>query len=141
MITPADDDTIRPYFNASCLAVRPEKGLFAIWAENFSKLCRDSVIKAECEKDQMKRIFTFQVALTGTFLNNLDRDEMYFISDKYNYPIFFREMYGANKDFHDITGIVTIRVEQFFDKPIAGWDKILKGPADRIAWIKEHYEK
>lgn len=140
MVTPADGDTIRPYFNAGCLAVRPERGLFRTWADVYTRLCEDSVLKAECEQDAAKRVFTFQVALTGTFLNNLSRSEMVELSDWYNYPIFFREMFGAKRDFHDITDVATIRYEHFFDDPLPGWDKQLKGPSDRITWIKEHCE-
>jgi hypothetical protein len=138
MITPADSDTIRPYFNAGCLSTRPERGLFRSWATSYIELCRDSLLKREAEKDAMKRVFTFQVALTGTFLNNLERDEMWEFSKRYNYPIFFKEMYGAKNDFNDITGVATIRYEDFFDNPLPDWDKLPSGPPDRIAWIKEH---
>ncbi len=139
MTTPADGDTIRPYFNAGCISTRPERGLFRIWATTYIQLCGDSLLKREAEKDAMRRVFTFQVALTGTFLNNLERDEMMEFSKRYNYPIFFKEMYGAKYDFHDITDIATIRYESFFDNPLQDWDKLLSGPPDKIAWIKEHY--
>ena len=138
MITPADGDTIRPYFNAGCLSVRPESGLFRKWAATYIELCSDTLLKSEVEKNTLRRVFTFQVALTGTFLNSLGRDDMTEFSKRYNYPIFFKEMYGAGYDFHDITDVATIRYEEFFDKPLPGWDKILSGPPDRIAWIKEH---
>jgi hypothetical protein len=137
MVTPADSDVIRPYFNASCLAARPEKGLFSKWSDMYLKLCADSTLKAECLNSQLRRIFAFQVALTGAVLNNCTRDEIVEISDRYNYPIFFKEMYGAKYDFHDITDVATIRYESFFEKPVPNWEQILKGPADRIAWIKE----
>jgi hypothetical protein len=139
MITTADGDAIRPYFNAGCLSARPERGLFRRWATNYIELCKDSLLKHEAERDAKKRVFTFQVALTGTFLNNLVRDEMMEFSTRYNYPIFFKEMYGAKNNFHDITGVATIRYESFFDNPLPDWDKLLSGPPDRIAWIKEHY--
>jgi hypothetical protein len=137
MATPADSDVIRPYFNASCLAARPEIGLFSKWSDTYLELCADSTLKAESMKDQPRRIFTFQVALIGAVLNNCDKSDIVEISDRYNYPIFFREMYGAKYDFHDITEAVTIRYESFFDRPVPDWERILKGPADRIAWIKE----
>ncbi len=140
IVTPADGDTIRPYFNAGCLAVRPERGILRKWAENFALLYNDAEIKKYCEEDSRKRIFTFQVALTGAVLNNLDRSEMIELSSRYNYPIFFKEMYGAKRDFHDITGAVTIRSEDFFSNPIPDWDKILKGPEDKIIWLKEQVD-
>ncbi|MEE9443528.1 MAG: hypothetical protein V3V99_12765 [candidate division Zixibacteria bacterium] len=139
MVTPADGDTIRPYFNAACLATRPEKGLFNKWTETYLRLCADSALKEECAPEERRRIFTFQVALTGAILNNLDRNEIVEFSDRYNYPIFFKEMYGARYDFHDISDAVTIRYESFFYNPIPDWDQILKGPADKITWIKENF--
>jgi len=137
MVTPADGDTIRPYFNAGCLAVRPERGIFRKWAVNFALLFNDEEIKRYCEEDTRKRIFSFQVALTGAVLNNLGRTEMIELSNKYNYPIFFKEMFGAKRDFHDITNAVTIRSEHFFSNPIPDWDKILRGPENKIIWLKE----
>jgi len=141
MVTPADGDTIRPYFQAGCTVVRPECGILRKWAEMFTVLYQDSVIKELCKQDQRKRIFTFQVALTGAILNNLDQSEMIEFSDRINYPIFFREMFGAKRDFHDVTNAVTIRYEHFFVNPPTDWDKQLKGPADKIAWIKERFSK
>lgn len=140
MVTPADEDTIRPYFQAGCLAVRPEKGIFGKWKEQFTTLYSDSLIRKISEQETKLRIFTFQVALTGAILNNLERVEMMQFSDRINYPIFFREMFGAKRDFHDITQATTIRYEFFFNDPPDGWDKQLTGPADRIAWLKEHFQ-
>jgi hypothetical protein len=139
MVTPADGDTIRPYFQAGCVVVRPERCILRKWAEMFSVLYQDSVINELCKQDQRKKIFTFQVALTGSVLNNLDRSEMIQFSDRINYPIFFKEMFGAKRDFHDITNAVTVRYEHFFVNPPANWDNQLTGPADRIAWIKERF--
>lgn len=138
MVTPADGDTIRPYIQAGCLAVRPERGLLRKWPAAYEKLCADSLVRQECEEVTRKRVFTFQVALTGMILKHLSRDEMIELSDKYNYPIFFKEMFGSKRDFHDITGITTIRCEGFFDDPIDGWDTTLKGPADRIEWLRDN---
>lgn len=134
-------DKIRPYFQAGCLVVRPERRLLRKWREMFNLISKDSAIREICEKDDRKRTFTFQAGLTGAFLNSLGRDEMLEFSDRINYPIFFREMFGAKRDFHDITNAVTVRYEHFFIDPPAGWDKQLQGPAAKIAWIKEQLGK
>jgi len=141
IVTPADGDTIRPYFNGASLAVRPEKALLRKWAANYALLYNDAEIRKFAEQDIYKKIFTFQVALVGAVLNNINRDEMTELSKNINYPIFFKEMYGAKKDFHDITGVTTIRCEEFFSKPVPGWEKQLKGPTDKINWMKKHLEK
>lgn len=141
MSTPADGDWIRPYFQAGCLVVRPERKLLRKWREMFNAVSGDAMIKGICEKDGLKRTFTFQVVLTGAFLNSLGREEMLEFPDRINYPIFFREMFGAKRDFHDITDAVTVRYEHFFADPPEGWERRLKGPADKIAWIKARLDK
>jgi hypothetical protein len=62
------------------------------------------------------------------------------LSRRVNYPIFFGEMFGAKRDFHDINDAVTIRYENFFDDPPSDWEKTLRGPADRIAWLKKRLQ-
>jgi hypothetical protein len=140
MLTVADGETIRPYINAGCLVVRPERGLLRKWAETFPLLYKDPVLKEMCRQDERKRIFIHQVALTGALLKHLSRAEMLELSDRINYPLFFREMFGAKRDFHDISKAVTIRYESFFDSVPPDWDKALSGPSDRIAWLKEHFQ-
>ena len=137
MVTPADEDTIRPYFNAGCLIVRPERGLLRAWQDYFTVLIQDSVLVEMCREDVRKRIFIHQTALTGAILNRLDRDELLELSNRINYPIFFQQMFGAKKEFNDITGVVTLRHESYFSNPASDWDRKLRGPADRIAWMKD----
>jgi hypothetical protein len=141
MITVADEDRIRPYINAGCLVVRPERGLLRKWAETFALLYKDPAMKEMCRQEERRRIFIHQVALSGAVMKHLKRDEMLELSDRVNYPIFFGEMFGAKKYFHDISEAVTIRYESFFVDPPADWEKTLSGPADRIDWLKEQYQK
>jgi hypothetical protein len=138
MVTPADGDTLKPYFNAGCMIVRPERGLMARWADCWTTLYRDSLLTEMCKDDHMKRIFIHQVALAGAILTHLEKDELLEFSSRINYPIFFEQMFGAKRVFDDITDVVTFRHESYFRKPEPDWEKRLKGPADRIAWIKEH---
>lgn len=141
MTTPADGEKIRPYFNAGCLILRPGRGVLREWPLDFKLLYRDPDLAAMCREDIKKRIFLHQAALTGAILNRLDRDEMVELSARFNYPIFFEQMFGANRVFDDITGVVTFRHESYFRNPHPDWEARLKGPADRIAWLKEHLLK
>jgi ankyrin repeat protein len=138
MAAVADGEKIRPYINAGCLIVRPERGLLRKWAETFPLLYGDPVLKEMCREDERKRIFIHQVALSGAVMKHLGREEILELSDRINYPIFFGEMFGSERDFHDIGEAVTIRYETFFDNPPQDWDKRLTGPPDRIAWLKAH---
>lgn len=138
MVTPADGDTIHPYFNAGCIVVRPERGLLRKWADCFGVVYRDSALAAMCREDVKKRIFIHQVALTGAILSHLERRELVELSDRINYPIFFQQMFAAKREFNDITGVVTFRHESYFTKPVPDWHLKLQGPADRIAWMRQH---
>jgi len=136
MITPADMDTIRPYFNAGLLVVRPEERILRNWEYYFIQLCEDTLLHSMCEKDFSKRLFLHQTALTAAVLNHLDPDETLLFSDKINYPVFFKEMFGAKKEFIDITEAITIRHESYFRNPDPEWNKKLIGPPDKVDWIK-----
>jgi hypothetical protein len=138
MVTPADDDTIRPYFNAGLLVVRPDAGILKKWVEYYGKLYQDTVLKKMCEEDISKRIFLHQTALTGAILNQYTPEDILLLSDRMNYPIFFREQFGAKKDFHDISDVVTFRHESYFNNPDPEWEKKISGPQDKIDWIREH---
>jgi hypothetical protein len=141
MVTPADGDTIKPYINAGCLAIRPGCGLMDEWVECFKVLYSDSALTEMCRADVKKRIFIHQIALAGAVLRHFDRKETLELSAAVNYPIFFEQMFGAKRVFDDITGVVTIRHESYFRDPAPDWDRRLKGPADRIAWMKQHLAK
>jgi hypothetical protein len=138
MKTVADGRTIRPYVNAGLLAVRPERGILEKWAEVFPILYRDAQIAGMCRNDQAKRLFLHQAALAGAILELLKKDEMVELSSAYNYPLFIKEMYGAEKEFDNLDGVVTLRYDVYFQKPAPDWAQKLKGPADEIAWLKEH---
>ncbi len=139
MVTPADSDTIRPYFNAGCLAVRPERGLLGKWAEFFPVLYGDEALAGMCRENAGKRIFIHQAALAGAILEHLERGEMLELPATFNYPVFFKEMFGAKREFDDLTGVVTLRHESFFRNPSPGWREKLHGPAGRVEWIKERF--
>jgi hypothetical protein len=141
MITPADGDTIRPYFNAGCMIVRPENHILRKWVDYFTILYQDSILSEMCRQDIRKRIFIHQVALTGAILNHLERVEMIELSERINYPIFFEQMFGAKRKFNDISDVVTLRHESYFRNPAPDWHKKLKGPEDKIAWMKKHLDK
>jgi len=135
MVTPADQDTIKPYINAGCLIVRPERGIFKNWADNFELLYKDVALRKMCEQSIKQRIFIHQAALTGTLLSYLNPDEYFELYEKVNYPLFFNEMFGSKKDFHDITDVVTFRHEAFFNNPVEGWQSLLKGKKEQLEWL------
>lgn len=137
--TPADNKVLRAYFNAGLVVVRPERGVFRRWAVDFAALYEDPWFQDACRKDEFKRIFLHQVALVGAAFNRLTPPEMVLLPDTYNVPLFFKEQFGAEREFDSVEGVVTLRHESYLKNPDAAWRAKLKGPADRVAWIKEHF--
>jgi hypothetical protein len=139
MKTVADGKTLRPYFTAGLVVVRPERGIMKRWAESFSALCADPAFVEMCAKDSRTNTFLHQAALTGAILNLLKKDEMVELSDRYNYPVFFKEMYGGDKEFDTIDGVATMSYDIYFQNPGPNWATKLKGPAETVSWLKERF--
>ncbi len=138
MVTPADKRTIRAYFNAGLLVVRPEHKILRKWQESYKTLYHDSVLAEMCRAEVTWRIFLHQAALVGAIMHSLSKNEMIELSDNYNYPIFFKKMYGAESEFDSIENVVTLRYDIYFRKPDPDWSNQLTGPADRIDWLRTH---
>jgi hypothetical protein len=141
MMTVASRETLRPYFNAGLLVVKPERGILRRWAESFRVLYQDSVFVEMVEADMYKRIFLHQAALAGAILNHLRKNEITELPDKFNYPLFFKQMYGAEEEFESIDGVVSFRYDVYFKNPDPDWSKKLKGDPQKITWLAKRLGK
>jgi len=137
MVTPADRVEINAYFNAGLLVTRPKARILRSWGECFSTLCADTLLRKLCEENVTNRIFLHQTALVGAVIGRIDRSEMIELPEDYNYPMFFRYQYGGLNDFDDISGVVTLRYDTYFHHPEPNWPDKLRGPKDRIDWLRE----
>ena len=71
----------------------------------------------------------------------LERGEMTELSSRFNYPVFFDRLFEADEAFNSIEDAVTIRYDVFFRKAPPDWEKKLKGPKEKIAWLKERISR
>ena len=55
--------------------------------------------------------------------------------------MFFKAMFGAEKEYDDLTGVVTLRYDYYFQNPAPDWAEQLKGSAEKIAWLKQKLGK
>lgn len=138
MTTPADREQINAYFNAGLLAVRPERGILHGWGESFKQLCADPTVAAMCRAVEVHRIFLHQTALVGAVFGRLNRAQMIELPESYNYPIFFKQQYGALEEFDDLSEVVTLRYDLYFRNPEPEWADKLKGQAKKLAWLRMH---
>lgn len=138
MVTPADRQKIRAYFQAGVLIVRPEKGILRRWATDFEILYKDNDLAEMCRQDANKRIFLHQTALVGAALNTVERGEMVDLSERYNYPLFFERQYGAAQPFDSIEDVVTLRLVVSSKNLDPDWPGKVIGPSEKITWLKDH---
>ncbi len=137
VVTPADSQTIRAYFNAGLLVVRPDRHILAGWAHDFQVLCGDTALVRLCRQDPVKALFVHQAALAGAVLSRVPRAEMVELSPRYNMPLFFKQMYGALREFDSVAGIVTLRHDVYFQDPAPDWRTRLKGPPAKVKWLTD----
>ena len=138
MITPADRQKIKAYFHCGLLSVRPERGLLRRWLTDFERLYRDPDLTEMCRRDQTRRVFLHQTALTGAVLHTLRRDEMLELPGAYNYPIFFERQFEAHTSFDSIENAVTVRHVVSQENLGPDWHRELKGRTDKIDWLYRH---
>lgn len=141
MVTPGDMQTIRAYFNAGLLVVRPQSEILRRWGEDFTTLYSDSVLAEMCANDVEKRIFIHQTALVGAVVNHLKKENMMELPARYNYPLFFHQQYEAAGEFGSIEGILTLRYDVYFRNPDPEWSGKLKGPAILVDWLRQRLGK
>jgi hypothetical protein len=87
METCVGDNTVRPYFNAGMLVVRPKVGLFTTWWDRFEALYRHPDFTPFYEKDERYAIFIHQAVLAGVALVLLEKGEMVELPPTINYPL------------------------------------------------------
>lgn len=137
MVTPADNQKIRAYPHCGLLVVRPQQKLLRRWAEDFERLYTDPLLCDMCREDRTKRVFLHQTALTG-LLHLVPQGRMLDLLPRYNYPVFFERRYGATQPFTSLDNIVTTRWVVSLKDIGPDWDQQLSGPAEKIAWLKDH---
>ncbi|MFX1251042.1 MAG: flavin reductase family protein [Promethearchaeota archaeon] len=128
MKTHVDHNTIRPYFNAGCLSVRPEKGILQSWWDVFKDLYRDPCFEEYYKKSNLFSIFIHQAVLAGVVLSRMEKQELQELPFSYNYPLHL--YFESPKEYQprNLNDLVTVRYEnpQWLEKvplqePLRSW--------------------
>ncbi len=135
--TPVDQNTLRAYFNAGLLVVRPGRGVLRGWKDAFETLQEDPAIAEMCEADPAKNLFLHQVALAGAIVKNLRRDQILLYPRGINYNYLLHGQYPPESRIDSIDDIVTFRYDIGFRDPavVAG----LTGSKEIVDWIRERF--
>ncbi|MFX0170734.1 MAG: hypothetical protein ACFE9L_02320 [Candidatus Hodarchaeota archaeon] len=130
MKTHVDNNTLRPYFNAGFLIVRPEKGLLLSWWKLFKELYPDPSFKEFYNKDEHYRIFIHQAVLAGVILSTMQKQELQELPFSYNYPLHLYHESPNEYRPESIIDLITARYENVewlekvpIQEPLKSWLK------------------
>ena len=136
--THVDGNTLRPYFNAGHIAVRPEKRLIRKWRDKFLSLYRLSEFE-RFYSDVRYRIFMHQAVFSAVILAGFPREELLELPVTYNYPIHLYEEDATGRKPGSIEELVTVRHEGFYEDPY--WEKKMPARQQLKQWMADKLRK
>ncbi len=111
MRTHVDENTLRPYFNAGILVVRPEKGLLKKWRDKFLDVYQTPELTELYDIDNRYVIFIHQALLSGVILSVFAQSEIQELPGSYNYPLHLFEEDATAQRPSSLDELVTVRHE------------------------------
>lgn len=130
--TVKDGKSVRGYFNAGLLVIRPEKKLLRHWWSEFYRLYR-SPAYLPYYQDNRYSIFVHQVILSAVLMAGLEPAEWLLFPDTVSYSLYFHPQLPEAARRSSLGGLVTARHEFFFDRP--EWRNSLLGAGPLQTWI------
>ncbi|MFX0039613.1 MAG: flavin reductase family protein [Promethearchaeota archaeon] len=115
MKTHIDHNNIRPYFNAGCLIIRPEKGLLQSWWQFYKDLFNKQIFREYYNKNYLYAIFMHQAVLSGVILSTMEQSEIYELPFEYNYPLNLYYYCPVVYRAKNINKLITVRFEDLKD--------------------------
>ena len=112
-----EEISIRPYFNAGHLIVRPERRLLQEWRNAFFQIYDDAGLQRLYRQDENYSTFIHQAVLAGVILSSLTRGEMEELPREYNYPIHLYDQDKTRTRPSSLEELVTFRHHEFFEHP------------------------
>jgi len=134
-----DGKTLRAYFNAGLLVVRPERGVLRAWPPALQTLLGDRYFIGACKQDLEKRNFLHQAALAAVICKHLKREEILLYPSGINYPLNLQKNIPADQRPEMLDELVTCRHEFFFRE--AGWADKIRASDRLMAWLKARFSR
>jgi hypothetical protein len=139
METCVRDYTIRPYFNAGMLVVRPEQGLLSEWRDHFDRLYRHPDFEPFYEKDIRYKIFMHQAVLAGVVLNMFEQEKLQELPEAINYPLHLHGEYPPKHRPKALNDLITCRYEGVNELP--GFLKKIQTREPLKSWLNARLDK
>ncbi len=135
MVTTVDQETIRAYFNAGMLVVRPEQALLRTWSDNFMRLYEQPAFTPFYKRDILYRLFMHQAVLTGTILDHTDHRQRIELPHLVNYPLHMHTSYPPPLRADRLNDVVTCRYDTLAADP--HWEEIISIDDPLRSWLRE----
>ena len=136
MKSQVDGKTLRPYFNASSLVIRPERGLFETWHDMFFAKYRQPEFTSFYDQDNRYAIFMHQAVLSGALLAMITKEEMIQLPTTYNYPLHLWREDVTDARPRRLDELVTARHEGFYQDP--DWRNAMPDGNTLKEWLSIH---
>lgn len=127
-------ETVRPYFNAGILAVRPEDGLCQAWLETFRHTYSHPDFTPFYEQVKFA-IFMHQAVLSGVILQKFTPSQLAELPENYNYPLHMHPDYPPAGQAAALEAITTARYESVGELP--GFLKTVPVSDSLQKWLSE----
>ncbi len=111
--TIVDEQSIRAYFNAGLLVVRPERGLLRRWYADFKRIFQLPEFISFYAQSELYKLFMHQAVLAGTLLSSLRPDEFQQFSCEVNYPLHLHSRILRDHRISSLDQLTTCRYEDF----------------------------
>jgi hypothetical protein len=118
MTTHIDEVSIRPYFNAGCLVVRPTSKLLTKWKEKFEEFSLIEELEFYYKQNHLYKIFIHQAILSCTIISCIEQNQLVELSSLYNYPLHLHTDSELKSKTEIISKLVTARYEDKNDLKI-----------------------
>jgi hypothetical protein len=110
--TVVDEQTVRAYFNAGLLVVRPERGLLRAWKADFDRLYNLANFEAFYRQSELYEIFMHQAVLAGSILSRLSAEGFLQLPFEVNYPLHLHSRVADRRRPASLSQLVTCRYEE-----------------------------
>jgi hypothetical protein len=113
MKTVVDRQSVRAYFNAGLLVVRPERGILRRWKSDFDSLIHQIEFNPFYQQSELYPIFMHQAILAGSILASLQPDEFQLLPFEVNYPLHLHSRIPEGNRPEGLGQLITCRYEEF----------------------------
>ena len=132
-----EEDSIRPYFNAGHLLLRPEKKILNKWEEMFLRIYRKPEYVEFYRKDIRYAIFVHQAVLSAVIMSECEHEQLKEFSSKYNYTLNLYHQIPAHRRVKKLNDLTTVRIDSY-ELP-QHWRSLIEIDEPLKTWIKEQF--